>query len=120
MLSTAFAWVSRISRLTLITRTTYEGLISAKENFENVVRIYLEARENISELMGLIEDLRAALTEAQEKIALANAKAETANVNAAVAVDRLEMIAAAETPTANATVKRMARIAREGIEEVTG
>ena len=61
----------------------------------------------------LIAEMRAELSTLRQR-------AEEAETNLAVAVDRLELIAEKETPSANATVRRITRIVRETISDITG
>lgn len=66
------------------------------------------AIKRLSEARKTSEDMLARNLELQARVIASDAKLEAAMAS-------LAQIAAQETPTANATVKRMARLAREGI-----
>lgn len=101
------------------------------------IRTLMKAFENASEVRRLgylLSDARSLLIRFEDGVVtrdelIANLRLEAATLrqrldeveeNLSVAVDRLEQVAENETSGANATVRRIARIAREAITEIVG
>ena len=102
-----------------------------------IIQILRKAFENAQEvrrLGWLLSDARTLLIRFEDGIVtrdeqIANLRLEAATLrerlkdveeNLTVAVDRLEQVAENETTGANATVRRVARIAREAVAEIMG
>lgn len=104
---------------------------------KTLIRALWSAMENASEVRRLgylLSDARSLLIRFEDGIVtrdeqIANLRLEAATLrerlaeveeNLNVAVDRLEQVAENETTGANATVRRIARIAREAVTEIAG
>ncbi|MTH61117.1 hypothetical protein [Paracoccus litorisediminis] len=101
MFATIANWISRFTRLALVARSTYLAL---KDDARYFAVLADEAKDLAARFENAADDLK------DEVRAL--------KASLAVAGDRLQMIADQETASANGTTKRMAKIAREGLNEI--
>lgn len=95
------SWISRVVGLAIVAR---DRLLEMEERINRLTNRLSDEIEQSSRAYDLLEKAIEQNSRLQENLTLA--------------VDRLDQIISQETPSANATTRRMARIAKETIAEI--
>ena len=101
MLNTITSWISRVVGLAIVARNRL-----------------LDMEDRINRLTARLSDEIEQGSRAYDLLEKAIEQNHRLQENLTLAVDRLETIISQETPSANGTTRRMARIAKEAIAEI--